>query len=229
MSRIFTVLAVLAVLLLAGNFVVGLAAGDFNAAATRKRDAYNRLVELQRRERADKTSDSVELEKAKEAAAAADAGFRDPRSRMTLHMLLGSAAALVTLLVCSITITYFIGTTRWCKEVCDAYEIGPELAEQSTRLKRGAFPWALAGILSVILIVGLGAAADPSGANWSRSSQFVNPHYAAAMVGLVIVIVSFWMQSTRIAENHEVIQRVLAEVEKIRIARNLPVETSSAE
>jgi len=187
------------------------------------------LVELQQRERADKTSDSVELKTAREEAAAADAGFRAPRSRMTLHMLLGSAAALVTLLVCSVTITYFIGTTRWCKEVCDAYEIGPQLAEQSTRLKRGAFPWALAGIFSVILIVGLGAAADPSGANWSRSSQFVNPHYAAAMIGLVIVIISFWMQSTRIAENHEVIQRILAEVEKIRIARNLPVETSSAE
>src|SRR4051812_25522855 len=229
MARIFSVLAIFAVVLLAGNFLVGLSSGDFNAAAKRKRDAYNHLIVVQRRQGADKAGDSAELKQAKDEAADADANFRGPRSKMTLHMLLGSAAALVTVLVCSITITYFIGTTRWCREVCDAYEIGPELADQSTRLKRGAFPWALAGIFSVIIVVGLGAAADPSGANWSRSSQFVMPHYAAAMVGLIIVIIAFWMQASRIAENHEVIQRILAEVEKIRIARNLPIQTSSAE
>jgi hypothetical protein len=228
MARIFSALALVAVLLLAANLVVGLTAGDFNAAAKRKRDAYNHLIELQRHERADKTVDPTALEKAKQAAAEADESFRGPRARMTLHMLLGSAAALITVLVSSITVTYFIGTTRWCKEVSDAYEIGPELSERSAQLKRSAFPWALAGILTVILVVGLGAAADPSGANWSRSSQFVNLHYGAAMIGLVIIIVAFWMQASRIAENHEVIQKILAEVERIRMARNLPIEESSA-
>src|SRR5439155_16032012 len=156
-----------------------------------------------------------------------DAQFRTPRSRMTLHMLLGAAAALVTVLVNSITVTYFIGTSRWCKEVCETYSLNEELSERSTRLKRSNFPWALAGILAVILIVGLGAAADPSGANWPRSAQFVIPHYLAAMIGIVIVMVTFFVQISRIAENYAVIEQILAEVERIRAEKGLPLEESS--
>jgi len=163
------------------------------------------------------------LEQARNAAVAADAEFRGPRSRMTLHMLLGAASALVALLVNSITVTYFIGTSRWCKEVCETYGLSQELAERSTRLKRSTFPWALAGILSVILIVGLGAAADPSGANWTRSDYFVMPHYVAAMIGILIVGVAFFVQISRIAENYAVIEEILREVERIRAAKGLPI------
>ena len=49
--------------------------------------------------------------------------FSGHAARMTLHMLLGAAAALMTVLVNSITITYFIGTSRWCKEVCETYQL----------------------------------------------------------------------------------------------------------
>src|SRR5947208_3199976 len=222
MARIFSVLAVIAVLLLAANFVVGLTGGDFNAAARQKREAHNRLMEVQRQSRA--VEESSELKEAHEAAAAADAEFRSPRMRMTLHMMLGAAAALVTMLVNSITITYFIGTSRWCKEVCEAYQLRPELAARSTRLKRSTFPWALAGILAVIAIVGLGAAADPSSANWSRSAEYVMPHYLAAMIGIVIVIAAFWVQISRIAENYRVIEEILADVERIRGEQGLPIE-----
>jgi hypothetical protein len=135
---------------------------------------------------------------------------------MTLHMLLGSAASLLAILVCSITVTYFIGTSRWCKEVCDTYQIEGDLAERAARIKRSAFPWALAGIVTIILIVGLGAAADPSGANHERSQSLVLPHYAAAMIGLVIVAVCFWMQTQRIAENYRTIEEILGEVKRIR-------------
>jgi hypothetical protein len=106
---------------------------------------------------------------------------------------------MMTVLVSSISITYFIGTSRWCKEVCETYKISGDLAERSTRLKRSTFPWSLAGILAIIAVVGLGAAADPSGANWSRAGEFVLLHYLGAMLGLVIVAASFWMQLSRIA------------------------------
>jgi hypothetical protein len=212
MARIFSVLAVLAVLLLAVNFVVGLWGGDFNAAALR----YRKAQELDRKVRANRTSSLSELEQARQDALAANDGFQTPRARMTLHMLLGSAAALVTVLVNSITITYFIGTSRWCKEVCETYHLDSELSERATRLKRGTFPWALAGILAVILIIGLGAAADPSGANWTLSNQFVVPHYVAAMIGLLVVIAAFGMQISRIAENYGVIEEVMREVERVR-------------
>lgn len=228
MARIFSVLAIFAVLLLAANFVVGLAGGDFNAVAKHKREAQNRLIELQRQLRTERLHTSPEIDEAQQAAATADAEFRTPRARMTLHMMLGAAAALVTVLVNSITVTYFIGTSRWCKEVCEAYQLSPELAQRSARLKRSTFPWALAGILAVICMVGLGAAADPSGANWSRSAEFVLPHYLAAMIGIAIVMAAFWIQISRIAENYGVIEEILAEVERIRSMNSLPIEEPSA-
>lgn len=224
MARIFSALALISVLLLGANFVVGLAGGDFNAAAREKRDAQREWMELDRATRATRSSDPGRLEKVRAATSAADAKFARPRSWMTLHMLLGSAAALVTVLVNSITITYFIGTSRWCKEVCATYRLSAVLAERSTRLKRGTFPWALAGILSVIAVVALGAAADASGANWQHSASFVMPHLVAAMLAIGIIIVAFWMQVSNIAENHLVIDQILAEVQQIRAQQNLPTD-----
>ncbi len=226
MARIFSVLAVLAVLLLAANFIVGLTAGDFNAVAKQKREAQTRFVEAERQARAGRGS-SDQTGAAKQAAIAADAAFQRPRGMMTLHMLLGAAAAMVTVLVNSITITYFIGTSRWCKEVCETYQLNAELAEQSTRLKRSTFPWALAGIFAVIIVIGLGAAADPSGANWSRSADYVSPHYAAAMIAIAVITVAFWVQIGRIAENYGVIEQILAEVERVRMEKGLQVEAAS--
>src|SRR6476660_7410141 len=104
------------------------------------------MFDLERQQRSGGVSTSSERDEASQAATAADAEFQGPRARMTLHMLLGSAAALVTVLVNSITVTYVIGTSRWCKEVCETYKIDAELAKKSERLKRSAFPWALAGI-----------------------------------------------------------------------------------
>jgi amino acid transporter len=222
LSRIFAVLAVLAIVLLVANFVVGLMGGDFNAAAQRKREAQSRLLDAERQSRAGQGGQAA-VEEAREAAVQANEKFTRPRSMMTLHMLLGTTAALATLLVNSITITYFIGTSRWCKEVCETYQLSAELAEESTVLKRRTFPWALAGIFTVILLIGLGAAADPSGANWGRSAQFVMPHYLAAMIGIVVVIASFWVQIGRIAENYGVIERIMAEVERVRAERGLEV------
>lgn len=216
MVRIFAVLALLAVLLLAANFVVGLAAGDFNAAASAKRAAQMDVMKLERERRVQRQSASPALETAKETLAAADASFAAPRRWMTIHMLLGSAAALITVLVCSICITYFIGTSRWCKEVCETYRLGPDLVARSTRLKRSTFPWALAGILAVISVVGLGAAADPSGANHERAASFVTAHYVAAMAALVVVGLSFGVQLSRMAENYRVIEEIVAEVRRIR-------------
>ena len=47
MARIFSVLAILSVALLAANFVVGLWGGDFNGAAREKRAAQAKLREIQ--------------------------------------------------------------------------------------------------------------------------------------------------------------------------------------
>ena len=216
MARIFLVLAVLAWLLLAGTFVVGLWIGDFNAAAREKQAAAARLNVVQRAAKVGKQDAAFDAEAVRRNYADAEKEFAIPRQRMTLHMLLGSAASLLAILVNSITITYFIGTSRWCKEVCEAYQIEGGLAEESARIKRGAFPWALASVLTVIIVVGLGAAADPSGANFARSASLVTPHYAASMIALVLIGVSFWKQYQRIAENYAVIEQILSGVKSIR-------------
>ena len=216
MARIFSVLAILAVLLLAANFLVGLWAGDFHGAALRKRAAATRMMEVQRELRLTRQKTSPQYEQARSDYAAADASFRTPRQRMTIHMLLGAAATLVAILVNCITITYFIGTSRWCQEVSDTYRLAPELAERSVRLKRSTFPWAVASVLVLIAVVALGAAADASGANYQSAGDFVLWHYAAAIVTLLVVAASFWVQITRIAANYAVIEEILAEVQRIR-------------
>jgi len=216
LARIFSVLAVLAVLLLAANFAVGLWVGDFNAAASDKRAAQARMIDLDRGNKLARRPTSPEYEAARREVAAADERFQIPRERMTLHMLLGAGGALVAILVNSITITYFVGTSRWCKEVCETYRLPAELHQRSTRLKRSTFPWAVTGVLAVIVVVALGAAADPSGANFRRAAQFVTPHYVAAMATLLVISWSFWVQINRIAANYAVIEDILGEVKRIR-------------
>ena len=218
-------LALLAVVLLAANFVVGLWVGDFNAAAREKRAAQIRMIDLDRANKLARQRTSPEYEQARRAMTTADERFQTPRGRMTLHMLLGAGGALMAILVNSITITYFVGTSRWCKEVCETYHLPPDLAERSTRLKRSTFPWAVVGVLAVILVVGLGAAADPSGANFNRSAQFVTPHYVGAIIMLLVVAGSFWVQIDRIAANYAVIEEILSQVKRIREANGTLINT----
>ncbi|HUE74724.1 MAG TPA: hypothetical protein VMP01_27900, partial [Pirellulaceae bacterium] len=199
MVRIFSGLAALAIGLLAANFVVGLAIGEFNRSY---REALAALDEVSRL-RKQKDVDLAAKDQAEAKYAAATAELAGPYSRKHLHMWLGLLGGLVTLLASSVTVTYFIGTSRWCREVCETYRLSSELIERSQRLKRSAFPWAVASMLIVIVMAGLGAAADPSAnANASTYSiSFVQPHYIAAMLGLLLIGWSFWMQYSCIAEN----------------------------
>lgn len=222
MVRIFSGLAALAIALLAANFVVGLAIGDFNRSYREALAALDEVSRLRKQKDADRAAkDQVE---AKYAAATAE--LAGPYSRKQLHLWLGLLGGLVTLLASSVTVTYFIGTSRWCREVCETYRLSAELIERSQRLKRSAFPWAVASMLIVIVMAGLGAAADPSAnANASTYSiSFVQPHYIAAMLGLLLIAWSFWMQYSRIAENYLVISEILAEVQRVRKERGLMAE-----
>ncbi len=97
----------------------------------------------------------------------------------SVHRLLGVAAGILVVLVNSIVVTYFIGTSRWCKEVVETYQLNPELVRRSVALKRRAFPWALSGMLVIIGVTALGGAADPAtlrqGTEW-----WVMPHLIGA-------------------------------------------------
>src|SRR5262245_48891489 len=79
------------------------------------------------------------------------------RQWATIHLLTVLAAALMVVFIECVIVTYFIGTSRWCKEVVETYQLDRAAIDESNRLKRRTFPWALAGMLVVVGIIALGA------------------------------------------------------------------------
>ncbi len=224
LSRIFSVLAILALVTLAANFLLGLGIGDFNAAAQRYVTAAREHNSLPM-----KVVSSEESQKIVQEFAAAGEAFAAPRNKLSFHFYLGVASSLLAILVCSISVTYFIGTSRWCREVVETYRLPPQFVQQSDSLKRRTFPYALLGIFTVIVLVALGGLSDPS-IPWRRAfetekgwfnatfppASMVNVHYIAAMIGLLVLAFAFWVQASRIAANYRVIDEILSEVHRIR-------------
>jgi hypothetical protein len=139
-----------------------------------------------------------------------------------VHRLLGLASAVVVVLVDSIVVTYFIGTSRWCKEVSEAYELGNDFVGRSGTLKRRTFPWALLSMLAVVAVGALGAAADPATLR-PGSENWVIVHLTGALAGFAFIALAFFIQGQRIAANHEVIEAVMAQVRRIRREHGLEV------
>lgn len=139
----------------------------------------------------------------------------------TVHRLTGVAAALAVVLVNCIAVTYFIGTARWVKEVVETYALDRQLAQRAARLKRATFPWALAGMLTVVGIIALGAAADP-GTGRPGTEDWASVHLIGALVGIAAIAYAYFVQWTRIHDNQQIIAEVMARVAEIRQQRGLP-------
>ncbi len=153
-----------------------------------------------------------------------DASDVNAQSWAAWHRQAGVLAALVVALVNSIVVTYFVGTSRWCKEVVEAYSLSPEFIRRSNQLKRGTFPYALTGILVMVGVVALGGAADPaarlrlppiSGLTWTHI------HLVGAALALCFTVYTAFIQAHNIREHHAVVNEVLAEVRRIRKERGL--------
>jgi hypothetical protein len=151
------------------------------------------------------------------------AGLEPVRKRARVHFLLGLATALTTVLVNSISVTYLIGTCRWCKEVVDAYGLSDHLVQQSLQLKRHTFPWSLAGMLAILCIVTLGAAADPATLR-ADTATWVVPHATAAVIGAGLIAWAFFVQALNLHRYAKIIDTVLREVREVRRQRGLEVE-----
>lgn len=211
MARIFLALAIVAMTLLLANLTIGLAKGDFgktSAAFEAAKQAYETL----------ETSPTATLEDvaaAREVVGNTGKQMVEQRQPFWIHIWLGIIAALVSLLVNSVSITYFIGTSRWCSEVVDAYDLEPDLAEQSRRLKRRSFPWAFLGILVTLGIASLGAAADPY-ASTPSPSTWVSAHWLLAMGGTLAIGIAFAKQVMAVSANYRVIDSILQRVEERR-------------
>ena len=137
-----------------------------------------------------------------------------------VHMLTGTAAALAIVFVHSIVVTYFVGTSRWCKEVTETYHLDPGPLRRSTLLKRRTFPWCVMGMLAVVGIGALGAASDP-GTGRANTADMASFHLIAALGGLAFIGWTYFQAWQNIAENQVVIQEIVDMVARIRRERGL--------
>jgi hypothetical protein len=141
----------------------------------------------------------------------------------TVHRLTGLAAALGVVFVESIIVTYFIGTSRWCKEVVETYQFDPDFVRKSNRLKRRTFPWALAGMLAVVGMIALGGAADPS-ARPDGTREWADWHLAGALLGVVFIALTYFVAWDNVVANHAIIEQLMAEVARVRRERGMEVD-----
>ncbi len=217
MVRIYLVLAVIAVSLLASNLVIGFMTGDVRGELREVLAATRELNNAKRR--GDLSTEHEAAAKLQEA----QTSFKPFQRWLSFHILLGVLSSLVVVLVNSICITYFIGTARWCREVVETYDLQASLIHRSDALKRKTFPWAVFGILLILAVIALGGMADPT-SRFGSSSHWVTIHYIVAIFSTAFIAWSFLVQVGNIGANYEVISEILAEVRRIRAARGLDQE-----
>jgi hypothetical protein len=211
MARIFLALAIFAVLLLVANLVVGHSLGDLGQSSKR----YEAARAIAHEAELSETTSNKDFQEARAEKDRTLAALGAMRRRFHPHIWLGIVAALVTILVNCISVTYFIGTSRWCREVVEAYGLEPALAHKSRSLKRRSFPFAFLGIMTMLGIISLGAASDP-GASLASPAAWVTPHFLAAWIGTLVIAGAFYFQVVAIGENYGVINQILAEANLIR-------------
>jgi hypothetical protein len=145
----------------------------------------------------------------------------------SLHRLTGVAAALMVVFVESVVVTYFIGTSRWCKEVVETYQLDRAAVSASNQLKRRTFPWALAGMLGVVAVIALGGAADPASLQ-PNTKAWANWHLIGAFLGIGLVAWTYLIAWNNIVANHSIITALVAEVARFRQDHGLDATVDSA-
>lgn len=146
----------------------------------------------------------------------------DPSGRVyLLHFLAGVFTGIGTLLVHCLIFTYFLGTGRWVREVTLAYQLPDEPLYKRTReLKRLAFPVALAAMVVTIVTSAAGAGVQLQGWSWLI-------HFSLGVATLVGNVFAFRKEYLYVAENATIIDRVLAEVDRVRAVQGLPTNAEA--
>jgi hypothetical protein len=137
-----------------------------------------------------------------------------------VHRLTGTAAALAVVFVESVVVTYFIGTSRWCKEVVETYRFDRRPVLASNRLKRRAFAVALLGMLTIVGVIAMGAAADPATGR-PNTAAWTNYHLCGAIGGMMFIAWTYFVAWQAIWLNHAIIAGIVADVARVRQERGL--------
>lgn len=133
----------------------------------------------------------------------------------TAHRLTGIAAALGIVFVNSVVVTYFIGTSRWCREVVNTYGLDRQFVARSLAVKRRAFPWSLVAILVVIAVAASGAAADPSTGR-RGTEAWVTYHLMGSFAGLMLISIAYVAQWNALLVNQQIIDQIVVQVQRLR-------------
>jgi hypothetical protein len=120
----------------------------------------------------------------------------------------------------SVIVTYFIGTSRWCREVVESYHLDRALVVNSNRLKRRTFPLAVIGMLAAVGIVALGGAADPATLR-SNTAAWVGWHLVGAIGGILLIAWTYVVAWNNIFAHHAIIEQIAAQVAAARRERGL--------
>lgn len=148
------------------------------------------------------------------------------------HWDAGLATCILTLLVHSIVLTYFVGTGRWVREVSDVYGLDTSLHAQAWKTKARAIPF---GVLSMLLIIAagaLGAAADPGATvrlgTWMGVSA-PRWHLIGVLAALAFNAVSYVVEYRALCAHAMIIDEVMQHVAQVRAAaRAAPAEQRAA-
>lgn len=220
MTRIYFSLAIFSVLLLCANIVLGLGIGDYNGAFVEFRQRGEPLLERIAELRDQRPRPVEEIDRLYKQFDREQARLTPIEGRAVVHILFGVAAALVAVLVNSIGVTYFVGTSRWVREVVETYDFPRQWIAASDAIKRRTFPWAVLGMLTAVGIIALGAAAHP-GTIRAGTAAWVTPHLIGAILGTALIAYAYYVQSDRIRANYELIERIVAEVRHVRREKGL--------
>ena len=201
MPRIFLVLAGTSLAGVACAILLGLSLGDFQTSM-----AELRALQLEAELDSEGDSRVQELEA--------------EYSRASVHRLAGLGAALFTVFASAISATYFIGTSRWCKEVVETYEFDPQITVDALQRKRRAFGLAASNMLAVVVISSLGAAADPS-TGVDGTAAWATPHLWAALLGISWLGWSFLSIGGYIGRQHAAIEDIMRLVHERRVSLGL--------
>ena len=129
----------------------------------------------------------------------------------TTHFLLGLMSALSIMLVGGIVVTYFIGTSRWCKEVVETYSLDESLGPPQHSVETQDLPLGMLSMMTMIGMIATGTASDPN--NRSSPQRCVGRRPSGCChIRLPLIAVSFLVQLGNIRRQRDIIGEIVGEV-----------------
>ena len=143
----------------------------------------------------------------------------ETQDSLTLHFLIALAACILAMLVHAVALTYFMGTGRWIEETSEAYGLEASARQQNIRFKYRIIPGMILCVLLLLATGAFGAIADPASDYSLAASSTI--HFLLAVSTLTANLLVNWVEWSQIAQNGELVDAVMSEVNRIRREKGL--------